>query len=374
MHGISLSVVVEGKPQPHHEEPSMYVVHAIYIASTVLIILTNLGVLGVVLSSYRLRHSLRHLLMVSLAVADLLLGSFVCPLYIRTALEPGYPHCHLNLALEVVGDHGVFFVTGWTLVTLNLFLLHKHSWLHWPCEQTCRSRVAPWLRGTALIMWPWLVGLLILVPLLTMNVVTFDLNQDESPLCMLSLPENILVIVGFLSLYLPFYLVVASTITLMACSKRNRNPPPEPGSNTLIDGSQDATSTAAAGSDAATPEEETPEVQREEVTSRDNVMHILLPNYVYLVCYLPFVTHTWLYMRGVHTPRFVYLFILSGLLARSYLLPLSWLIFRSVREDVVEGWAKVKDIFCSCVRHSSTSASSSVSFSRLRESQSTDTV
>ncbi|GFR72386.1 hypothetical protein ElyMa_003839000 [Elysia marginata] len=73
----------------------------IYITCSIFIIGTNLFMMGVILYSPALRLVPRNALIVGICVADLLMGSFVTPMFTRTLVESKFPDCHTHLALQV---------------------------------------------------------------------------------------------------------------------------------------------------------------------------------------------------------------------------------------------------------------------------------
>ena len=106
-----------------------------------------------------------------------------------------------------------------------------------------------------------------------------------------------------------------------------------------------------------------------------------LPNAVYLMCYTPLLVHTWLHLSGVYTPDRAYGLVLFILLSRSFLMPLSWLAFSDIRHEASELWCVLKTCLASVSSRggpglvgglggrASMSSSSSVTFSRLQETQ-----
>ncbi|GFO49688.1 hypothetical protein PoB_007619300 [Plakobranchus ocellatus] len=91
--------------------------------SSILIIGSNLLLLGVILYSPGLRRTPRNALVVGISVADLLMGCFVMPMFTRTLVESQFPDCHTHLAVQLISGHVIFFIVGWTLVILNILNL-----------------------------------------------------------------------------------------------------------------------------------------------------------------------------------------------------------------------------------------------------------
>lgn len=74
---------------------------AIYISLSILIIASNLAIIFVIVYSSALRKLLRNHMMISMAMADLLMGSFVTPMLAATLIESSVADCHTHIAVQV---------------------------------------------------------------------------------------------------------------------------------------------------------------------------------------------------------------------------------------------------------------------------------
>ncbi|CAG5135398.1 unnamed protein product [Candidula unifasciata] len=328
---------------------------AIYISCSILIIKANLFIIGAILYSPVLRKKTRNHIIISIALADLLLGSFVTPMLATNLIESSIADCHTHLAVQVIGDHGIFFVVGWELVTFNILHLRESN-MRFPWN-FLKVPVSACLKSFILTIWPWFAALCILVPLIVTNApIKLYYNLSDDAMCMMRLPRNILVTVCFFSLYLPFYLCVAALVTVVVCYSKGCH---KRSSTTLMDSPRN---------DAIEEAPQRLEVEQ-QVDRPDNPLVACVPNMVYLVCYMPLIVHTWLHFSNIYTPNAAYGMIVFGLLARSIILPLSWAVFKDIRHELKEYEKKLKNVLGACVRNPLPSTSSAVSFSRLQETQ-----
>ncbi|BFY98106.1 hypothetical protein BsWGS_01146 [Bradybaena similaris] len=328
---------------------------AIYISCSILIITANLLIIFTILYSPVLRKKIRNHIIISIALADLLLGSFVTPMLATSLIESSIADCHTHLAVQVIGDHGIFFVVGWELVTFNILHLRETN-RRFPWN-FLRLAVSPCLKSIILTFWPWFAALSILVPLIVINTpIRLIYNLSDDVMCMMRLPRNILVTVCFFSLYLPFYLCVAALVTVVVCYSKGCH---KESAITLMENPR----TVAV--------EETSERQEtdQQTANPDNPLVASVPNTVYLVCYMPLIVHTWLHFSDIYTPTSAYGMIVFGLLARSIILPLSWAVFKDIRHELKEYETKLKGALSLCVSNPPPSTSSAVTFSRLQETQ-----
>ncbi|RUS82955.1 hypothetical protein EGW08_009292, partial [Elysia chlorotica] len=283
----------------------------------------------------------------------------------------------------LIGDHGVFFVVGWSLMILNGMhpphSLTQDSRVVLPHPCTCSFIFPAWLKLASLAALPWLISMVTIIPLVLFNASvhktkTYSLNGDymlEDVMCMLIMPRAVLLTVTFMSLYLPFYVCVTALVAIIICQNsalsENCSTPDE--RNNHPDGN------CSTGRSLESHLSFSPERYVQTPDSGVSLLALCLPNAVYLVCYTPLLVHTWLHMSGVYTPNRAYFVALFLLLSRSFLLPMSWLSFPDVRQNAYENMRFARDFmvsFCPgqvcCLRsRGMTSSTSSVTFSRLQE-------
>lgn len=258
-----------------------------------------------------------------------------------------------TVIFQVIGDHGIFFVVGWELVTFNiLHLRESNRRFPWNC---LRLPASPCLKSIILSFWPWFAAACILVPLIVTNTpIRIFYNESDDVMCMMSLPRNVLVTVCFFSLYLPFYLCVAALVTVVVCYSKGCH--------------KESPITLMENPRTVTVEETSERHEMDQQTANpDNPLVASVPNTVYLVCYMPLIVHTWLHFSDIHTPNSAYGMIVFGLLARSIILPLSWAVFKDIRQELKEYETKLKGALSLCVSNPPPSTSSAVTFSRLQE-------
>lgn len=211
-----------------------------------------------------------------------------------------------------------------------------------------------WVKNITVATWPWLVALCMLLPLVITNMPVKIYTIADDAVCRIALPRSLLIIICFFSLYFPFYLCVSALVTSVICYSKgcHRDPP------TALMGDVNANS----------PGEESAQTQEQSLACRENPLVVFIPNTVYLVSYMPFIVFTWLHFSEIYTPTSIYGMTIFGVLARSFILPISWLVFKDIRHDLKDFYSRLKRTFLLCISNPPTSTSSSVSFSRLRES------
>uniref|UniRef100_A0A0B7A5M7 G-protein coupled receptors family 1 profile domain-containing protein n=1 Tax=Arion vulgaris TaxID=1028688 RepID=A0A0B7A5M7_9EUPU len=329
----------------------------IYISSSILIIAANLAIIAVILYSPLLRKKARNHIIVSIALADLLLGSFVLPMLATNLIDSSaIADCHTHIAVQIIGDYGILFVVGWQLVTFNILHIQENSLkCNWNFFKLPTSAC---LKSFILVSWSWFAALCILVPLITTSApVRFAYNISDDFMCMMLLPKTVLIAVCVFSLYLPYYLCVCALITIVVCYSKGCHKAP---TSTLMEN----LNPDAAGE---VTEQQT---QQQPLTSSENPLVAAISNTVYLVCYTPLVVHIWLYLSEIYTPNSVNGMIVFGTLARSIILPLSWVAFKDIQEELKDYKRKLKVAISMCASNPLPSTASSVSFSRLQETQS----
>ncbi|CAL1526574.1 unnamed protein product [Lymnaea stagnalis] len=326
---------------------------AIFVTSSILIIASNLIILYIILYSRSLRCMPKYIVVVSIAVSDLLMGCFAIPVYLRHLIEQHTMDCTENIALEIISDFGVFFIVGWSLVTFNV-VTTKRGNSGFPFEIVERAFSACAKCSKILLLWPWLAATCILVPLVVSSVVSFEHPQTFEVFCISNLSRNALIVMNFFAMHLPYYLNVAFLITTLVCychgCSRRR-------SATLVTYSEMNHVDAVEDADPDPP--------------ADNPLLCTTPMLIYCLCFLPFITETWLNFVGIShfiSMETIY-FCLAVSLSRSFLVPMSWLVYKDVREEAAEKCKLIQKLLYACGRNPPTSTSTSVSFSRLQETQ-----
>ncbi|XP_070199325.1 uncharacterized protein [Littorina saxatilis] len=189
------------------------------------IVVSNFFLLLSILFSKRARSRTRNAMLVSVCVADLLVGAFTHPIYIHSYHTGTLFHsCEMHILMQLIGDYSQDFVCFWTLVTMGSVYVHKLAGERWgwgspqptqygrltPTRSKCdtAARVA---KKALLVGWPWLGTLLIPVPILMANVdqTTRDAFWDET-FCPLHTPFPLRMVV----LVLVFYLPIAALLLL----------------------------------------------------------------------------------------------------------------------------------------------------------------
>ncbi|XP_076450093.1 uncharacterized protein LOC143286418 [Babylonia areolata] len=182
------------------------------------IIVCNLLLLLSILFSKRARARTRNVMLVSVCVADLLVGAFTHPVYIHSYHTGTLFHsCEMHILMQLIGDYSQDFVCFWTLVTLGTTYMYRLAAGRWgwgsshmrrygrlsPPASRCDSFVRI-SKKALLVGWPWLGTLLIPIPILmsTVEQRTRDAFWDET-FCPLHTPFPSRMVVLVLVFYLP---------------------------------------------------------------------------------------------------------------------------------------------------------------------------
>jgi len=207
----------------------------------------------VVLGNQSMRTKPLYLLTLGCVCADLLMGSFVLPLVIRTRLTRAWHPCDVTMALQVTSDYLVFFISGWTLVTQSFLLLHRHTTVL-RCLPGLPSSLPKWVRTAVLVAWPWVVGVCISVGVgiryAHKETIGLGYYDDEDILCMLRLDAVALVVMNVVCVMLPVGMLGGATVVLRCEIYRS---PHSPGGMILLAEAHDVPS----ATDGDTPNRDT---------------------------------------------------------------------------------------------------------------------
>ncbi|XP_046350682.2 uncharacterized protein LOC124131442 [Haliotis rufescens] len=98
-----------------------YVFAVMEILLTPIIVSANILLIVSILSNKTLRREFRYLVMISIALADLLIGLISCPFRADMVLKSTYQHgCLFYLFMTVTESYVQIFVGMWGIVTINL--------------------------------------------------------------------------------------------------------------------------------------------------------------------------------------------------------------------------------------------------------------
>lgn len=211
-------------------------VSAVDVLLCAAIIFFNVTLLLVIVCSKAARARTRNALLVSMCMADLLVGAFTHPVYIHSYRTGTFlKSCELHLLLQLIGDYSQDFVCFWTLVTVGGLYVYRLVGQRWgwrmslpgqygrlsssrlpPCLRFCHS-----VKRILLVAWPWIAVLIIPIPILLVSVDprAREVFWDET-FCPLHItfPARIAVLV--LVFYLPMaaLLMLVVGIGLASCS------------------------------------------------------------------------------------------------------------------------------------------------------------
>ncbi|KAK6166557.1 hypothetical protein SNE40_023214 [Patella caerulea] len=138
---------------------------ALLVIWALLIILFNIFLLVLIPAYWKLRSSVKHLLIVSAAIADLVMGIVVCPMIADLAVNRKFVHgCSAQMSLQALSTIIIPSVTTWAVFLINInYILRMTSYFY--CEQTQRIGIA-----LSLAIAPWVLTVIIIIPQLVASV------------------------------------------------------------------------------------------------------------------------------------------------------------------------------------------------------------
>ncbi|XP_059144583.1 uncharacterized protein LOC131931770 [Physella acuta] len=328
----------------------MGVAEALLITASVLIIVTNLSLIALILTSRTLRHTPSNLIIACIAFGHLLIGSFVLPFYIRFHYMGPTEDCSLNVALPISFQYISIFVVAWSMVTFSVYNVTKFH----------RSMTPKWLIGLQnccsqrkiCILWSYVAGPCFIIPVVWASLRSHKGAEDEL-MCMLMMPSGWGVMLAFFCLHLPYYLCIADIITILVFQGRGcyRELPP-----------------------SLTTDRPEEEVEGESRAPIENPVLASFPMIVYAIGMFLLIVDDWLILGGPHgqarsqAEMMEFGAVVSALIT-PIVLPFTWLVFNDIKTEAAESLRNVLKMFQLCCSKPATSTPTTVTFSRLQETQ-----
>ncbi|ESP01791.1 hypothetical protein LOTGIDRAFT_238171 [Lottia gigantea] len=138
---------------------------ALLVVWSILIILFNVILLVLIPCYWKLRASVKHMLMFSAAIADLVMGLVVCPLIADLGVNRKFLHgCSTQMSLQALSTIIVPSVTTWAVLLINInYILRITSYYY--CDLSQKIGMA-----ISIAVTPWVLTVVILVPQLVAGV------------------------------------------------------------------------------------------------------------------------------------------------------------------------------------------------------------
>ena len=166
---------------------------ALLVVFNITILLVNILVIVAVFRNPWLRRSFKHIFVVNLAICDLIVGLFICPVYTHVTLhgEEGLPCSTIN-ALRFFTVSLVPSIATLALFVINMDYIFKLTWYYYASAKH-NARIF-----FTLLLMPWILTFIIMIPLYF--DATTSKRLDGSPLCVRELKSYSTSSVAFITL------------------------------------------------------------------------------------------------------------------------------------------------------------------------------
>ena len=175
------------------------------IILTILTILVNLIVIASILSEKRTRVDVYFLQIVNISLANLLIGSFVIPLTVYSILYPwdlGEVLCKSWIIFDVLLPFASILMLA--ILNIDRLLLLTYPKVYSCLFQTCLKQI--------ILMIPWMLSLVIVVPFWTYGALPYQLNPGE---CVIMIIHSAAIACSILTYFVPLAMIVCLTLKIL---------------------------------------------------------------------------------------------------------------------------------------------------------------
>ena len=237
-----------------------------------------LNIIIAILCTYAQRHKsdVFYLQIINFSITNILIGAFVIPLTVYSILFPwniGVTLCKIWIICDVLLPFTSMLIL--ILLTVDRLVLTTYPKVHTCLFQKCLKQI--------IIMTPWLMSFVIVVPFWTHGALPYELNPGE---CVIMTSHSVALACTLLTFFIPLFCIILLLIKIVTVRMRKED--------TYVSTVEDSIplnlSTTTSSSEAPITERKVSDPIHIETVSLETILSVFLADIVYCSMWFPYHT------------------------------------------------------------------------------------